>query len=801
MNRTLRPARHHRVRCRPRLERLESLQLLDAGLGNLAVLSTTPANGATLSQSPTDLIVQFNQPFKQPSSPPQSSPPRSSPPQSSPPGSVNHDIVLERVSSDGQTAKPMAIQERFNLGAPTDTLDVAVNQTLDPGLYKIVLSGSATITGLQGQPLANQGKDKTLADFTILPGVMLADAHDLTPGTPVTPAVVPSFLNFQAPKGEAQLFKFTLSASQPLWLLGAEVSAQSDGGTLLTSLVLLDDRGDPIAYGEYGRNQAPNDPYLFAGLKPGTYYLGVSGKGDLPGQPGGYDPVTGTPGTVVQNQPSGSFQLHVAADPALPTTLLSFQLDQADPLDPTPTGLTLQFSGALLNPETANMAQNINQSIEVVDSTGHVYPVLFSGYSEADARISFLFKDRLPQGDYTVRLPKQVGLVDLAGLSPVAPGQPAGVLGTFSVEPSKTPEDPHDLGALLPNAALDGISFYAQLNPGDSVTYRIVITFRSSYILTSSYSGSSLAISRVGPDGTIPVDPGSPMDLTPGVYQFLLRANGPQPVLAHLVLHAGPPESLQENGIGQGPALSLMLISPVYSPGDSGGGSTGGGTGGGAGRGGAGLGTGGGAGAPTSPTTTVSQQVPSGLFLGLGGDLVGRPSPVANPPATVSLGSYSEVITFTQDILIPQRIGSGSGPRGSYSSDAPPLLEVDAVLAVPTDRATVADSVLHDLAHGGPLQLNESKLGRLGLAIARWFETRVAEGSGTQSGVEDSWSGIEDAPHEAGLVPVGAKQSGITSSPAFKSAVVILIILAIYRMYRWLNREWRWLARGGGLTT
>ena len=113
----------------------------------------------------------------------------------------------------------------------------------------------------------------------------------------------------------------------------------------------------------------------------------------------------------------------------------------------------------------------------------------------------------------------------------------------------------------------------------------------------------------------------------------------------------------------------------------------------------------------------------------------------------------------------------------------------------------VADSVLHDLAHGGPLQLNESKLGRLGAAIARWFETRVAEGSSTESGVEDSWTGVEGDPHEAGLVPVGAKQSGITSGPAFKSAVVILIILAIYRMYRWLNREWRWLARRGGLTT
>jgi len=158
-------------------------------------------------------------------------------------------------------------------------------------------------------------------------------------------------------------------------------------------------------------------------------------------------------------------------------------------------------------------------------------------------------------------------------------------------------------------------------------------------------------------------------------------------------------------------------------------------------------------------------------------------------------------MVFAQDVLIPQGIGSRFGPRGGYSSDGAPRVEFDVVAAAPTDRAMVADSVLHDLAHGGPLQLNESKLGRLGSAIARWFETRVAEGSSTESGVEDSWTRVEGAPHEAGLVPVGAKQSGITSSPAFKSAVVILIILAIYRMYRWLNREWRWLARRGDLTT
>ena len=123
----------------------------------------------------------------------------------------------------------------------------------------------------------------------------------------------------------------------------------------------------------------------------------------------------------------------------------------------------------------------------MVDSTGHVYPVLFSGYSEADARISFLFKDRLPQGDYAVRFPRQVGLVDLAGLSPVAPSQPAGVLGTFPIKPSKTPRT-RRIGC-PPAQCRKGrdLILRGELNPGNSVAYRIVITFRSSYILTSSY--------------------------------------------------------------------------------------------------------------------------------------------------------------------------------------------------------------------------------------------------------------------------------------------------------------------------
>src|SRR5512135_2580546 len=180
MSRTLRPTRHDLVRCRPRLERLESRRLFDAAAQNsvLSVVQTTPALGDVLTQSPTDLLIQFNQPFD--------------------PISLGQDIVLEQVSRDG-TAMPMdfsVIMEPFSLSTPTDTLNVTVAQRLQPGHYRIVLSQYSALTGLRGQPLANQGGDQALADFTVRePGVTLADATNLkTPGA--TPEAVSSYLDF-----------------------------------------------------------------------------------------------------------------------------------------------------------------------------------------------------------------------------------------------------------------------------------------------------------------------------------------------------------------------------------------------------------------------------------------------------------------------------------------------------------------------------------------------------------------------------------------------------------------------------
>ena len=129
------------------------------------------------------------------------------------------------------------------------------------------------------------------------------------------------------------------------------------------------------------------DPFLFAGLQPGTYYIGVSGTENLPGMPGGYDPVTGSPGSVVQTQPGGTYTLHVVADAVdTPPQVRSFSVDHADSHSATPTGLTLEFTRAIsLTGQIGDLSTGLDQGIEVTDGDGHNWPVQASGYDEADA--------------------------------------------------------------------------------------------------------------------------------------------------------------------------------------------------------------------------------------------------------------------------------------------------------------------------------------------------------------------------------------------------------------------------------
>ncbi|MFO0953141.1 MAG: hypothetical protein U0835_18705, partial [Isosphaeraceae bacterium] len=340
-------------RCRPLVERLESrLALSNAPTGpvppmfsrapvsayegvesppapgpDLTAVATDPAPGASLRGAPATISVRFDRPLDEISL-------------------LSDDVLIQKLQSDGSWALA-----HDGLNAPLETLDATGSVLiltpqipLTAGRYRLVLPEFSTLTGADGSVVADLGSDQVLGEFTIeRPGVTLADATPLGVAGPI-PWLVSGSLDLASDPNAVRLYRFEVPAGHH-WRFGAEVSAQREGSGLLSSLTLFDASGRPIATSTKGRRDAPADPYLFTGLGAGTYYLGISGAGNVPGL-GGYDPSTGDPGTIVFGQAGGTFRLTLVADPAdAPTQLLGFTLNFADPRSHSPTGFSMSFSG------------------------------------------------------------------------------------------------------------------------------------------------------------------------------------------------------------------------------------------------------------------------------------------------------------------------------------------------------------------------------------------------------------------------------------------------------------------------
>ena len=500
-----------------------------------------PAPNSVLTASPVSLLLEFNRPIF--------------------PDTVDNDVLVVQTGNPTWSMYPGPL----TMDRSATRLSAPLTGTLAPGHYQVQIIGSSAIMDLDGNYLTNGKTNLVVGQFDVAtPGVRLADAVDLAnPGS--TPEVVPGSLDFQNASQAVSLYRIQLAPGH-FWRLGLEVTAQRDGGTLDTALALFDDQGRLIASDNVGLPDDPKDPYLFAGLQPGTYYVGVSGVGNLPDLPGGYDPVTGSPGSVTQTQNGGPFTLHVVADPVdTPPTVLGLTLDHADPADSAPTGLTLAFSRAIaVAGQFGDREPSLGNAIEVVDQAGQNWAVQVSNYSESEAKISYLFDTSLPPGHYLVKLPEQGGLTDLAGLSPVAAGQPPEVLGQFDVAGWQGEQNPLDLGPLLPAAAAAGVPIDVSLSPGQSITYKFVVTVPGQYIFQEQSSGDPPSVQITGPALNRPLSPTGTNDtlLSPGVYSIQFEAPTGGPVHVHLFvrLSSDQTEIVLANGVGQGPALSLRLI-------------------------------------------------------------------------------------------------------------------------------------------------------------------------------------------------------------------------------------------------
>lgn len=521
---------------------------------NLSVIATDPAPGSRLTAGPSSVTFTFDRPIFD--------------------GTQGFtDFQIDRVGSDNQLIPlidpNVGVEEDLD---PSGTqLTVVLDQPLAAGNYQLFLSALNMLSGSDGSTTGIDS-DSYLGSFNVLlPGTTLAEAVDLGRLGP-NEIDSQSTLDFTANPSATQLYKFTLTPDH-FWRLGAEVSAVRQGSALNPALTLFNDQGQPIKYGTLGRPGAVSDPYLFDGLTAGTYYVGISDSNNVPGLPGGYDPATGDPGTLTNTHPGGDYTLALAADPAdVPIATLGFQLDRADPFDTTPTGFELQFSGSL-NAIGDSIFSSLTNGVEVVDGKGSIWPVAATGYSESDARLTYIFRTQLPPGHYTIRLPDAGGLTDLAGHAPTSAGMPRGALATFNVNASHSPQSSLDFGPFFPNEVLAGMTRDTTIAPGKSATFLYTSLYSDFYWTNIEHAASTIGV-QIEHDGvTVASFSSGPSSTSAGALQrlaageYYVHMTNTGSVAAHVTLSYTIPgfrwENVLETGLGQGPAMGLRLVAPT----------------------------------------------------------------------------------------------------------------------------------------------------------------------------------------------------------------------------------------------
>jgi hypothetical protein len=487
---------------------------------------------------------------------------------------------------------PPAVENVVQNATSTDVI-IPLRDPLSAGSYQVSLNWGSNLDFVFSQlgssatsefwtSIASASTPVTIDQFTVSPpiGPTLDQANNLgLIGSTVEN--VTGTLDFANVLSAVDLYQFTLATGH-LWEVGLDVAAESIGSPLQPALSLFDDTGSILATSNSGTGlpNDPVDPYLFAGLEPGTYYVGISGAGNLAGSPGGYNPVTGVPGSAGQVQPGGllPFELHLVALPHdQPTQLIGFNAGYEDPLNPSPTSLTLSFSGPI---DAAGLFVPDQQetALDVIDSSGHIWPVTAEGYQSNDAQLTLVFDEPLPAGRYSLIVPASGGLTDLAGEPVVATGQPAGVLANWTVTSATGPKIPGDLGVLWPStvnvvwpSANGAFSETTSLAPGQEATYRWVVIVPGTYKLQTQVVGSSIAVVNSSGASATVLDTDSTnglndysMTLPAGVYELKFTNVGSHQADIRWLLKIEilDWEKVFYNGVSQSSALSLMMFAP-----------------------------------------------------------------------------------------------------------------------------------------------------------------------------------------------------------------------------------------------
>ena len=515
---------------------------------NLSVVSTSPGGSAVLTTSPTDLFITFDRPIDSFSL-----------------GNADFDLV--HVGSDGSTTPlgpgEASYSEALDPNDPTGSrIDLTLTKPLLAGHYGLLFDASSQLQGLDGSSMASTGSSTPFSQFTIIqPSTGLTGAVDL--GTiGATATVHPDVLDLSNDPSQVRYYKITIAPGHH-WRLGIEVDAQSIGSTLASTVSLFGANGRLIATGSVGLPGDPVDPYLFAGLDPGTYYVGVSASQNVPEASGTYDA-----GNVnLSSQTGGAYRIDLVADPAdQPTRVLGVRVDHADPLSTNPTGLTLQFSGPIA---VQGIQDPANSGLTLVDQSGKTWPITLIAYNANLGQLSLDFDQPLPSGTYNLQVSGTQGLVDLAGLHPIGTGLYPQSLASLTVVHQSAAAG--DFGAILPGIARSGLVATVEADPAQPTVEQFVVVVPGVYDIGAQSSTSAITYSVEDSRGNIlATGPGASgsasihVVLQAGVYRLAVSTTGSTPTTIDVTIGRRETQysSLLDAGVAQGPALNLRLVTP-----------------------------------------------------------------------------------------------------------------------------------------------------------------------------------------------------------------------------------------------
>jgi hypothetical protein len=809
------------------------------------ITATMPADGSVLVQAPQSLTITFDQSVVDQIDNAFSGMFSIAPDQVLP-SLINAgsglDVEIDRIGADGSVTpylggastspvvETVATTTAAN-GASETQLVVTLppgSPALAPSAYQLDIVPGAALASAFGmiEPTSAWASISPqpipIAGFTILgQGATLGGATDVGPIGPTTLSVSGS-LDPGDYRSAVALYRITLPPGNH-WRLNAQVEAQALGSPLLSAMALFDAQGELLATRDVGAGTFadPIDPDLITNLEPGTYYIGVSAGRNLPGNAGGYEPVTGTPGIVGLNERGGPFVLDLTATPTPPPiNLVGMNLDYADALEPSPTGLDLSFSGPV-DVSALSLPDQQETALLVVNSSGKVWPITAVDYQPAQDRLSFLFNEPLPAGSYSLVVPSQGGLTDLAGGPVLGPAtNPPGVLASWTVAVPSGPGNPDNLGVLWPGPVNvtwhPAVSGSTTLAAGQESEYRFVVIVPGIYEVQTQINSGADDVQIQNGDGATLIDVGSLtgvtdsyMDLEPGVYRLQLtnEGSGPSTVEWSLRPIGLDYEKILENGVGQTAALGLSLIGP---PPEASGSSSNSASSGGAANSVISAG-----GAPasggSSPAAVGLSPIPITPLVTLETGLAGLPAPGAGLVAAVGPQSEGATVALsdagrgpTQGVFslltsgTDPRVGEGNPVDGPDSVTPAPLAQIGstepAVASDPEAASARADAMALARADGM-------------VRLAAWISDRIAvaptgpgeadlpsAGFGTTllAAVATTDGGAATGDATAGGPGRGRRRETFTQADLGAPFILLVGTALSYRLSKPIRKWWRW---------